>query len=314
MSKLGIFLLDNLNQVSEEIKIKKPKNYEQLLKQLDNKYKNIEKNYELFILNNDNKETIINNEGKYDTIDDILFLREKNKKNISKSLQELYPSLISESKRETSDEKYSCILCSIIIKNEKPFLCYKCQKIFHAKCLKEWDEKCKLQNRSLICPNCRNESPIENWNKKLDYEENIKENEDLINKLYENKIKDNMNINMNQIKDKKINELKLKFKKQNQLIKTYGKYIEKSMTIFKNILTKINSIHSLLNFWSIIIIFPRDLCMRILFRVYILSILASWLLIYVFIFVIRSSLDKGTLYNLKRVPILFVGIIGVRET
>ena len=72
--------------------------------------------------------------------------------------------------------------------------------------------------------------------------------------------------------------------------------------------------HSLLNFWSIIIIFPRDLCMRILFRVYILSILASWLLIYVFIFVIRSSLDKGTLYNLKRVPILFVGIIGVRET
>ena len=246
MSKLGIFLLDNLNQVSEEIKIKKPKNYEQLLKQLNNKYKNIEKNYELFILNNENKETIINNEGKYDTIDDILFIREKNNKNINSSLLELYPSLISESKGETPDEKYSCILCSIIIKNENPFLCYKCQKIFHAKCLKDWDEKCKLQNKSLICPNCRNESPIENWNKKLDYEENIKENEDFIDKLCEYKLKQNMNINMNQIKDKKINELKLKMKKQNQLIKTYGKYIEKSMAIFKNILTKINSIHSLL--------------------------------------------------------------------
>ena len=38
---------------------------------------------------------------------------------------------LAESKQDILDEKYNCNICTIIIKKEKPYLCYKCQKIFH---------------------------------------------------------------------------------------------------------------------------------------------------------------------------------------
>ena len=243
MSKLDIFLLDNFNKIKEEITIKKPKNYQQLLELLENKYKKIQNNYTKFILDKDNKEIAIINDENYNMINDILFIREINNEDIKGSAN-----------GSNSNN----------IKNEKSYLCQECEKIFHEKCLKYWEEKCKLENNSLVCPNRTTESPIENCNKKFFFDGDKKENEDLIHQLYEYRLNENMNISMNQIKDKKINELKLKMKKQNQLIKTYGKYIEKSMTIFKNILTKINSIHSLLtkkknfNFNEIINITPLN--------------------------------------------------------
>ena len=50
---------------------------------------------------------------------------------------------LPESKQEKLDEKYSCTLCSGIIKKENPNFCYQCQKIFHDKCLKKWDKNLK---------------------------------------------------------------------------------------------------------------------------------------------------------------------------
>ena len=112
-----------------------------------------------------------------------------------------------------------------IIKNENPYYCYKCQKIYHEKCLKEWDNKCKKENKILSCPNCRNELLIEKWNKKLDYENNRKNEANII----ENKINNNI---INMIKDKKI--------------KKYEIYINKTFNIFKNILNKFNEINKVL--------------------------------------------------------------------
>ena len=81
-------------------------------------------------------------------------------------------------------------------------------------------------------------------NKQLKYEESKKDNDDLIKNICEHKFNDKIN---NKIKDGKIEEeLLLRMKKQKILIKKYERYIEKSMEIFKNILNKINSIHSLL--------------------------------------------------------------------
>ena len=81
-------------------------------------------------------------------------------------------------------------------------------------------------------------------NKQLKYEESKKDNDDLIKNICEHKLNDKIN---NKIKDGKIEEeLLLRMKKQKILIKKYERYIEKSMEIFKNILNKINSIHSLL--------------------------------------------------------------------
>ena len=87
-------------------------------------------------------------------------------------------------------------------------------KIFHEKCLKDWDNKCKLQNKNLECPNCRNMLSIEKWNKKLDYEDNRIYNEKLLNKINEYKLNNNMNNNINIIKEKNLNIMKIILIKQ----------------------------------------------------------------------------------------------------
>ena len=219
MSKLNIFLLDNLSNTKEEIMINKPKTYQELLNQLSQRFKNIF--YELFIFDNFNNKIIINEEEKYEKIKEILFMQEIAKDDLGKSIFSLNYDKLAESKQEILDEKYNCLLCSIIIKNENPYLCYKCQKIFHEKCLKDWDKKCKIQNKHLTCPNCRNELSIEKWNKKLDYEDN----RNIIANL------------LNQINNNSKNE-------QLKLMKKYEKLMAEIMTIFKNIINKIFSIHN----------------------------------------------------------------------
>ena len=150
MSTLNIIKLDNFDNEIEEITINKPKTYQELLEYLNNK--NIL--YEIFIYDNNNNKIIINNEDKYKKIKDIIFIKEID--NLDKSIFSINYDKLTSSKQELLDEKYSCYICSFIIKNENPYLCYKCQNIFHEKCLKDWDKECKLQNKILACPNCRN--------------------------------------------------------------------------------------------------------------------------------------------------------------
>ena len=156
MSQLNIFILDNLDNINEELLINKQKRYQELLKYLSNK----NKLYEIFIYDNNNK-IIINNEDKYKLIKDIIFIKEINKDDLEKSIFSINYNKLSESNQDILDEKYNCNICTNLIKNEKPYFCYKCQKIFHEKCLKDWDNKCKLQNKILECPNCRNKLSIE---------------------------------------------------------------------------------------------------------------------------------------------------------
>ncbi len=247
ISTIDIFLLDNSNNTKDEVNMIKPKTYLELLKQLRQKIKNIPEYYEVFIIGKNNEEIKINNEEKYKMIEDILFIREIDKSILEQSLFSMNYNKLSESQQEKLDEKYCCILCSVIIKNEKPYLCYICQKIFHEQCLNDWDKKCKAEKKNLFCPNCRNELPKEKWNKKLDYEENRKDNANLMNKINEFQINNNMHTNITIIKDKKIKELKDNKIKQYELINKYEKYIKKTIQIFRNILNKINLIHSLLN-------------------------------------------------------------------
>ena len=83
------------------------------------------------MLDEDNKEIKINNEETFKKVIDILFIREIDKAMLEQSLFSLNYDKLSESQQDILDQKYNCILCTIIIKNEKPYLCYKCQKIFH---------------------------------------------------------------------------------------------------------------------------------------------------------------------------------------
>ena len=129
MSKMNIFILDNLDNLKEEITINKPKTYQELLKYLSNK----NELYEIFMYDDNNNKIIINNEDIYKLIKDIIFIKEINKDDLEKSIFSINYDKLSESKQDILDEKYNCNICSIIIKNENPYLYYKCQKIFHEK-------------------------------------------------------------------------------------------------------------------------------------------------------------------------------------
>ena len=208
MSNVILLLLDHEGKAIEEKEIIKPKTYEELLIQLKRNFEKLPEYFEIFSLDEKNEEKKIKNQETFNLMKDVLFIREINDNSIKQSIfQENYEHL-SESKQEVLDEKYNCILCSITIKNENPYFCYQCQKIYHEKCLKEWDNMMKLQNEKLTCPNCKNELPIEAWKKKLDFEENRNDDANLINKIKEYRIKNNMNYNINHIKDNKIRNYK----------------------------------------------------------------------------------------------------------
>ena len=246
MSKMEIYLLDKDNNAKEVISIEKPNTYQELLSKLKQKFKSISENYEIYILDNKNQAVIINNEEKYKKIEDILYIHEIDKDTLEQSIFQINYNKLSESKQEILDDKYNCILCSILIKNEQPYFCYKCQKIFHEECIKGWDQKCKEKKIVLTCPNCRYELPLEKWNKKLNYEDNRIDNGNLMNKMNQYKLNNNMFNSISIIKDKKINELKKSESRHANLINKYENYIEITIGLFKNILNQINSIHSLL--------------------------------------------------------------------
>ena len=151
MSKLGIFLLDKSNNIKSEGNMIKPQSYKQLLQQISNNFQSMSEYIEIFIIDKNNKEIIIDEEEKYYLIGDIIFIRAKDKLLLEQSLFERNFNKLSESKQDILSEKYNCTICSIIIKNENPYFCYVCQKLFHDKCLKEWDKKRKAQNKTLKC-------------------------------------------------------------------------------------------------------------------------------------------------------------------
>ena len=140
---------------------------------------------------------------------------------------------LSESKRDILDEKYNCFICSENIKNEKPLFCYICQKIFHNKCLQNWDNKRHMQNEQLTCPNCRNELALEQWRQKLDFID-IKNNEA--------KIMNELNL-----KEKEIKHLYEQNNEKNKLIKEYSQTIFKISDTFRNILSYLQEINILIN-------------------------------------------------------------------
>ena len=245
MSKLDIFLLDNINNVIEAVSINRPRTYPDLERQIMQKFKNLPKSYDKFIFRN--QEIFINQVHKYKNVNDLLFIRDNEGCNVKRSSISVILDNLPASQQQKYEDKFNCTFCLELIKNESPYLCYKCQKIFHQKCLKDWDNKCKSQNKVFNCPNCRNELPIEKWNKKLEHEENRKDFATLINKVYQDKLSYNLYKIIYFIKEKKINDLILNKKKINENLNKYKNYVNKSIAIFNDIINQINSMLTLLN-------------------------------------------------------------------
>ena len=238
--KLTMFLLNNSNKKTYEITMKKPKTYEKLLHKLSKKFQNIKEEYEIFILKN-NEEIIIDNDEKLKSSNDIMYIRKKNEicepnNPEQKSMYEINYDKLSVSDKEILDEKFNCFQCNKIIKNEKPYLCYKCQKIFHENCLKNWYVQRSLKGKRFTCPNCNADLPLGNWSKKLDFEEDRKNMAIIMDKLNKN---DNT-------KNKKLKLFDQNELQKYELMNSYNKYLEESSDLISIILEKTNIIHSLL--------------------------------------------------------------------
>lgn len=68
-------------------------------------------------------------------------------------------------------------------------MCYKCQKIYHRKCLEEFDKVKKQQKLKFHCPNYRDELPLKKRKEKVNYKDYRKKEGEFMNKIneYENK-------------------------------------------------------------------------------------------------------------------------------
>ena len=221
---IDIVLLDNSNTILEETNIERPKTYEELKNIIKKNLKKLSENYCIYYLSSNNNQIEINNNEEYQLSKDILFIHNIDKEDLNKSTFEIYYNKIQGDKKEKLEEKYCCSICSSIIKKEKPLFCYICQKIFHKSCLKEWDKQ-KGDNRKLKCPICRNELPLNQWKEQLNYEENRKNEAEIMIKL---------------------NELKNKNDKKADMIKYYLIYLRKISKLLINILIKINKISSII--------------------------------------------------------------------
>ena len=184
--KIDIILLNHLNVPIEEISLKRPETYQQLLLSLKTNLKNLPENFIIFYQTENNKEIIINNNQTYQQSKDILFIR----KCLEQSIFSLNYNKLPEPIKDIFDEKYNCEICAENIKNEKPLFCYSCQKLFHHRCLEDWDKKKKLQNEILSCPYCKKELPLKEWKQKLDFQDSRKNDADFMDKLnkYESEI------------------------------------------------------------------------------------------------------------------------------
>ena len=246
LEQINVILVDNSNNAIQEINIVKPKTYYDFVSQIKSNFKNLPQYYEIFNCGIGNKEIIINNNETYKSMKGIIFVREINKNILKQSLFEINYNRLSESKQSILDDKYNCFICDVIIKNENPLFCYKCQKIFHYECLKQWDNKRKSQNQPLSCPNCRNELPLEKWNKKLDYEENRKNEAKIMEKI--NKYE--LNNNLQKIKEEKLmNEKENNMINKNEFLNEKKDIKEENLLfgIFQKILKNIKNIQSLIN-------------------------------------------------------------------
>ena len=179
------------------------------------------------------EENIITNNKNYDLSKNIIFIRKKENNDLDESLYQINYNELTEELQDKLDEKFSCSICNSSIKNENPYFCYECQKIFHVQCLKNWDEKRKQLKENLNCMCCRKELPLEQWKQKIDYEENRKNEAESMSKINELTKENNIKDILIKIYDEKMNELKDALKKKQNLLKRYRHFIDTIFSIIE---------------------------------------------------------------------------------
>ena len=210
---LNIILVDNSGNIIENIDLEKPNTYQDLLNTLKNNYPYLPKYFTLFYKTENNTEIEIHTNEEYKLSPNYIFMRKIEKIDLTQSVFTRNYNKLSENKKDILNEKYNCVICYSMIKEDNPYYCYVCQKNFHKQCLESWGKEKKLRHKMLSCPNCRHELPLEQWKNNINYEKKRRNEIEIINELNKNII-------------------------------SYNKYKEKTSNIFKGILYKLNEMHS----------------------------------------------------------------------
>ena len=229
--KLDIVLLDKSENILEELNIKRPETYYEFLNIIKTKMK-LPENYDIYYQNG-NEKIIINNNENYKLAKDVLFIHENI--DLNASTYSMNYGYLTKVEQEILDVKYNCIICKEKIKDNKQLMCYQCQNIYHKKCLEEWENRCKLDNKTFSCPKCRYELPLIKWKPKVNYEDE-KNNE--ANMLVE------LNKNKNKIKEIIDNNM---YDKYDILKNKYYKNIKNTSNSLKYIFHKTIEIIALIN-------------------------------------------------------------------
>ena len=213
---LEIILVDDDLKEIKQFVLKKPKLFEEVKAFIE---KNIAKNAFIFDTLGKDK-NMVKTQKDYELFgwNNILFVRkiESGNKDLAESMFTRNLNKLPESKQDIITEKYTCSICLELIKDENPLFCYVCQKIFHHKCLENWEKQQKEKHKNLSCPNCRNELPLNKWKEKLDFKETRENDANIMSQM-------------------------------NSASLSPNQYIIKSNELFEKILTELNEIYSLIN-------------------------------------------------------------------
>ena len=222
-TNLKIIWVDDSDTIIKEFVMIKPKLFKEVKAFTEKK---IHKN--VFIFKNLKKnQTEIKTQKDYESLknNNVLYVRKIENKLLTESIFTRNFNKLPESKQDIISEKYTCSICLELIKNENPLFCYVCQKIFHHKCLDNWEKQLKAKNKKLSCPNCRNELPLKQWKEKLDFKETRENDANIMSQMNKEALSPNqyiiqsnelfkkifiqfkeINSLMNSNEDKKINE------------------------------------------------------------------------------------------------------------
>ena len=205
---LNITFLDNSGNTINESQIEKPHTYEDLLNSLKDKFSNCPKYFTIFYKSSSGKEIEIHTNEEYLLSNNELYIRKIELNNLNESVFTRVYNKLPEEKRDILNDKYSCVICMRMVKEENPYFCYVCQKVFHSECLEFWSKAKKETGQIMPCPNCRYKLTFKEWKRKFDYEKSRQNDIEIVKQL-------------------------------NKDIISYNKYKEKTTNILKGVLNKI---------------------------------------------------------------------------
>ena len=205
---LNITFLDNSGNTINESQIEKPHTYEDLLNSLKDTFSNCPKYFTIFYKSSSGKEIEIHTNEEYLLSNNELYIRKIELNNLNESVFTRVYNKLPEEKRDILNDKYSCVICMRMVKEENPYFCYVCQKVFHSECLEFWSKAKKETGQIMPCPNCRYKLTFKEWKRKFDYEKSRQNDIEIVKQL-------------------------------NKDIISYNKYKEKTTNILKGVLNKI---------------------------------------------------------------------------